>query len=228
MNWQCSEEELMLPTSKYRPATFFYESAYVTQLSIRLEKKWLGDRAALTGQLESLNEIVVRLQRRCEASETECRRLEVEAAGLKETNHLLNERIAVVMRRAASAADNSKALAARLMAAENERDALRSTIHSERQRALDLEHVALAARSQAALAYTRKRTSFSSPPSIIPSMDSGSKDEERKSTVPDLVVSRNVNASTPETGGGERRTLSPLQEALGGTFVSEEDSLERK
>jgi hypothetical protein len=46
-------------------------------------------------------------------------------------------------------------LSARLASAENERDALRSTIGGERQRAVELEQAALAARTQAALAYSR-------------------------------------------------------------------------
>lgn len=99
----------------------------------------------------------MRLQRRGDAAEADCRRFNEDLHSMRQANNLLNERVAMVMKRAVSSTDHSKMLSARLAVAENERDALRSTIGSERQRAIELEQVAMAARSQAALAYSRER-----------------------------------------------------------------------
>jgi hypothetical protein len=74
----------------------------------RAEQRWLADRATLGGQVEALNDMVVRLQRRCEGSEADGRRLSDEAHGLRQANAMLNDRISLVMKRAAAASDNSK------------------------------------------------------------------------------------------------------------------------
>ena len=124
------------------------------------EKRWLGERATLSAQIEGLNDTSVRLARREEAAQAESRRLSEDVRELRQTNKVLHERIALILKRAAAAADNARMLGSRLAAAENERDALRATIGSERQRAIELEQVAMAARSQVALAYTRERVSL--------------------------------------------------------------------
>ena len=65
-------------------------------------------------------------------------------------NAMLNERVQMVMKRAAGAADANKVLSSRLAAVERERDASRAMISTERQRAEDMVSVAEVARSQVA------------------------------------------------------------------------------
>lgn len=69
--------------------------------------------------------------------------------GLRQTNAMLNERISLIISRATAATDANKALQTRLTAVERERDAVRSLMGIERQRAAEMGQVAEAARSQA-------------------------------------------------------------------------------
>ncbi len=73
-----------------------------------------------------------------------------DSLGLRQTNAMLNERINLIITRATSATEANKALQARLSVVERERDAVRSLIGIERQRAIEMGQVAQAARTQAA------------------------------------------------------------------------------
>lgn len=66
------------------------------------------------------------------------------------SNAMLNERVQMVMKRAAGAADANKVLSSRLAAVERERDASRARSSAERQRAEDYGTLAEVARAQIA------------------------------------------------------------------------------
>jgi hypothetical protein len=62
---------------------------------------------------------------------------------------MLNERLTIVMKRAAASAEMNKVLTTRLGTVEKERDAMRAIVEVERQRAADMMKVAEVARIDA-------------------------------------------------------------------------------
>ena len=86
-------------------------------------------------------------QRRLDAVEADNRRLMQDVYGLRQTNHMLNERVSAIVKRAAAAGDANKVLSARLINAERERDASRAMLEAERQHSKDMEGLAQQARS---------------------------------------------------------------------------------
>ena len=114
------------------------------------EQRFAMERAALTKQIETLNEEIVRSQRRLEAVEADNRRMMQDSHSIRMSNAMLNERVQMVMKRASAAADANKVLSSRLAAVERERDASRALISTERQRAEDMVSVAEVARAQVA------------------------------------------------------------------------------
>lgn len=60
---------------------------------------------------------------------------------LRQSNALLNERVQLVVRRAAAASDSTKVLSSRLSSVERERDAVRALMSLERQKSSDLAQV---------------------------------------------------------------------------------------
>eukprot|EP01033_Poteriospumella_lacustris_P009398 gene9398-6729_t len=115
-----------------------------------LEDRWTQERQAQVQQLDVINEKLVQYQRRVDSLEGDNRRLMQEQHGWQQNNALLNERNAVIMKRASAANEANKVLTSRLSTVEKERDALRALIEVERQRALDMTKVAEAARIEAA------------------------------------------------------------------------------
>lgn len=69
---------------------------------------------------------------------------------MRQSNVVLNERVQMVMKRAAAAADANKVLSSRLASVERERNATRALVSTERQRAEDMISVAEVARAQVA------------------------------------------------------------------------------
>ena len=69
---------------------------------------------------------------------------------MKQTNALLNERLSIIMKRAAASNEANKVLTNRLSSVERERDAVRAVVEVERQRAQDMMKVAEVARIDAA------------------------------------------------------------------------------
>lgn len=63
---------------------------------------------------------------------------------------MLNERLSIIMKRAAASGEANKVLTSRLSTIERERDAARSVIDLERQRNSDMTKVVEAARVEAA------------------------------------------------------------------------------
>lgn len=63
---------------------------------------------------------------------------------------MLNERLSIIMKRAAASGEANKVLTSRLSTIERERDAARSVIDLERQRNADMTKVVEAARVEAA------------------------------------------------------------------------------
>lgn len=124
----------------------------VSQIQVfhALEDRWTQERQAQVQQLDVINEKLVQYQRRVDSLEGDNRRLMQEQHGWQQNNALLNERNAVIMKRASAANEANKVLTSRLSTVEKERDALRALIEVERQRALDMTKVAEAARIEAA------------------------------------------------------------------------------
>jgi hypothetical protein len=63
---------------------------------------------------------------------------------------MLNERLSIVMKRAAASQENSKLLTSRLTTIERERDSMKAVLELERQRAADMSKLAETARIEAA------------------------------------------------------------------------------
>jgi predicted nuclease with TOPRIM domain len=114
------------------------------------ESKWANERAALQQQQEQLNVALVSGQQRLDAVEADNRRLMQECHSLRQTNAMLNERVTMVMKRASASADANKILSSRLVSVERERDAMRTLVGVERQRATEMSQVAATARMAAA------------------------------------------------------------------------------
>lgn len=120
------------------------------QIYASLEERWAQERSANSQQLDVLNDKLVQYQRRIETMESDSRRAVQEYHGLQQNHAMLNERNAVIMKRASAAGEANKVLTSRLTTVERERDALRALIEVERQRALDMSKVAETARIEAA------------------------------------------------------------------------------
>lgn len=139
------------------------------------ESRFAMERAALTKQVEALNDEIVRLQRRLESVEADNRRMmQVRSSGhlslscpylfhpflpslppqdshtIRQTNAMLNERVQMVIKRATAAADANKVLSSRLASVERERDINRALMGTERQQKEEMMSVAEAARAQVA------------------------------------------------------------------------------
>jgi len=113
-----------------------------------VESRWAAEKGALSRQLESMNDELVRSQRRIEALEADNRRMMQDTHSLRQTNEALNERVKMVVRRATAAADANKVLSSRLASVERERDAVRALVSVERQRAEDLSSMTEIQRTQ--------------------------------------------------------------------------------
>lgn len=120
----------------------------------QLETRFAAEKASLSKQVEALNDELIRAQRRSDAVEADNRRLMQEAVGLRQSATVLQERLQMVMRRAATCGDGNKVLSTRLTAVERERDALRALVQTERERTMEIETLLQTARTQAALANT--------------------------------------------------------------------------
>jgi chromosome segregation ATPase len=106
---------------------------------------------SLARQLEGANEQLVQTQRRIDAVEADNRRLMQDLYGLRQTNQMLNERVATIIKRAAAAGDANKILSSRLMNAERERDAIRALYGAEQQRAKEMEGIVQQTRTESIL-----------------------------------------------------------------------------
>lgn len=110
------------------------------------------DRAALLSQIEALNSQLVSASQTQEGIEADNRRLMQELYSERTQNSMLTERVAALLKRAASASDATKVMSSRLAAVERERDAMRSLAAMERQKASELGSVVEISRAQAATA----------------------------------------------------------------------------
>jgi chromosome segregation ATPase len=132
-------------------------SSQVAELKDKLDSRGVTDNRLVTEklsiarQLESTNEQLVQLQHRLDTVEADNRRLMQDSYGLRQTNQMLNERVAAIIKRAAAAGDANKILSSRLMNAERERDAIRSLLQAEQQRANELEGVTQQVRTESIL-----------------------------------------------------------------------------
>lgn len=72
---------------------------------------------------------------------------------------MLNDRIQMIIKRAAMAADGNKIFATRLTTVERERDALRALMATERQRSTEIGQLLETARTQAAFATSQSTAS---------------------------------------------------------------------
>jgi chromosome segregation ATPase len=115
-----------------------------------MEERWVQERQAHIQQLEVVNDKLIQLQRRIDSLEIDNRRLMQEQHGWQQNNALLNDRNAVIMKRASAANEANKVLTSRLSGVEKERDALRALIEVERQRSMDMTKIAETARIEAA------------------------------------------------------------------------------
>lgn len=132
-------------------------SSQVAELKDKLGSRGEADnrlateKLSIARQLESTNEQLVQSHRRLDTVEADNRRLMQDLYGLRQTNHMLNERVAAIIKRAAAAGDANKILSSRLMNAERERDAIRSLLHAEQQRANELEGMTQQVRTESIL-----------------------------------------------------------------------------
>ena len=115
-----------------------------------LEERWKVEKSALTNHIEMLNDSIQDMQRKVDAMESDNRKMISETHGMKQTNALLNERLAIIMKRAAASNEANKVLTSRLSSVERERDAIRAIVEVERQRAQDMMKIAEVARIDAA------------------------------------------------------------------------------
>ena len=114
------------------------------------ETRWRSERNALVSQLDTLNDQLIRTQHKVEALEADNRKMVHDTSGLKQNNVMLNERVNMILKRAGAATEANKLLTSRLSSVERERDAVRTLVGIERQRATDLSHIAESARVEAA------------------------------------------------------------------------------
>ena len=114
------------------------------------ERKWMSEKVALTRQLEALNDQLVRAGDRLQQAETDRRQIVQDAASLRQTNAMLNERITLILARATSAIESNKMLTAQLGKTERECVAVRSLLQLEKQRTEEQGQITAAIRAQAA------------------------------------------------------------------------------
>jgi len=132
-------------------------SSKVAELKDQLDTRGARDsrlateKLSIARQLETTNDQLVQSQRRLDAVEADNRRLMQDLYGLRQTNQMLNERVATIIKRAAAAGDANKILSSRLMNAERERDAIRALLLAEQQRANELEGVTQQVRTESIL-----------------------------------------------------------------------------
>ena len=119
------------------------------------ETRWAKERISLGRQIETLNDQLIQAQRRIDAVDADNRRLMQDSHGLRQTNLMLNERVQMIIKRASAATEANRLLSSRLSSIEGERDAMRSVVSSERQKAADYEQIAQAARTEIALKESR-------------------------------------------------------------------------
>lgn len=120
------------------------------QAYVNLEERWGIEKSALNNHIELMTDSVQDMKRKVDSIEADNRKMIQDAHALKQSNAMLNERLTIVMKRAAASAEANKVLTARLGSVEKERDAMRAIVEVERQRAADMMKVAEVARIDAA------------------------------------------------------------------------------
>lgn len=120
------------------------------QAYVNLEERWGIEKSALNNHIELMTDSVQDMQRKVESVEADNRKMVQDSHALKQSNAMLNERLTIVMKRAAASAEANKVLTSRLGSVEKERDAMRAIVEIERQRAADMMKVAEVARIDAA------------------------------------------------------------------------------
>ncbi len=120
------------------------------QAYVNIEERWGIEKSALNNHIELMTDSVQDMQRKVESIEADNRKMVQDSHALKQSNAMLNERLTIVMKRAAASAEANKVLTSRLGSVEKERDAMRAIVEIERQRAADMMKVAEVARIDAA------------------------------------------------------------------------------
>ena len=85
-------------------------------------------------QLDVLNDQLVKSARAVEGAEAECRQLRLDNMSLQHVCQQAQDRLQSSLKRAAAATDANKLLSSRVLAAERERDAMRTQLSAERDR----------------------------------------------------------------------------------------------
>lgn len=119
------------------------------EMAKQLEEKTLAERSSLLHQLELFTDQIQQLQKKTEALDAENRRLLQEIYSGKQSNAMLNERLAILLKRATAATDSNKVLTSRLGSLERERDTLRGLLDLERHKVQEVMKVAEATKMEA-------------------------------------------------------------------------------
>eukprot|EP01038_Epipyxis_sp_PR26KG_P014135 gene14135-18964_t len=158
---------------------------------VQAKNNWVNEKSSLSLQLERMNDELVREQQVMDDVRTDNRKLLQDCYSLRQTNEMLNERVNLMIKRAAAASDANKVLSSRLSAVERERDSIRALVAVERQRATEMVAIAEAARSQTAtkdMQLQRLRSLYSSA-SPSPSPPS----QQPQQAADDMLLENNPN-----------------------------------
>ena len=140
---------------------------------------------------------------------------------MRTTNSVLNERIQTIIQRATSASDGQQLLSSRLKAVERERDAVRTVVAAERQRAAEMERIAETARAQSAATEVQLQKLRQVPrTTVTASTRSGLPIPPVNPTAVTVMrpVRSNVATSTVSGGGGFSSSSIPVDEGgMGGS-----------
>eukprot|EP00428_Durinskia_dybowskii_P063239 CAMPEP_0170370490 /NCGR_PEP_ID=MMETSP0117_2-20130122/8538_1 /TAXON_ID=400756 /ORGANISM="Durinskia baltica, Strain CSIRO CS-38" /LENGTH=599 /DNA_ID=CAMNT_0010625267 /DNA_START=213 /DNA_END=2012 /DNA_ORIENTATION=+ len=104
------------------------------------ESRWKCERAALLTQISNMNKQLVHLQNQIEAAGKELSKSRQDVRGLKQNNALLNERVAMIVRRAGVATEANKLLSGRLGTIEREKDCVRARSKLKVQQTLNISN----------------------------------------------------------------------------------------